>query len=472
MAKIIDPSDLNQNIEVTFNTGSFLIELNYSGNLSADGVSMQALYSFIKEQWKADDNLVKFAFPMISITTEQFELINGWNLSGSSDNIYEVSSSFALVRDAGWAVVNAAGNNTEEWINLTTLGTFSSSLDRAYYYQESGGEILDTIFDGPANQGIRVYASASFDSADYDYRSFFKVYLREKFSTYAFYNLISEQNLTTLDYRKFALPLTNQSDLNISASDSLISTAEPYLSMGITYFTSSFQRLIGATSRSFHVLIDGNSGTKQQIYDFIQYSLRQSSNIDGGDNFPSGVTGSVAEELLEFVGDTLKTKFQTEVGGNTAISGGVFIDNFLAADTNTITFVDDLETERTFPFVAAGNLLFNENLTNDSDAIYKLFFTSGSTGEFGTQNAVIILDNSDNPITGSVDGTASIAFDYDYDNNEQRGAGTSGSDVPFTGVALGLGTAQYVVTTGTWTRSTANTVNFVAALERNYSNPA
>ena len=68
--------------------------------------------------------------------------------------------------------------------------------------------------------------------------------------------------------------------------------------------------------------------------------------------------------------------------------------------------------------------------------------------------------------------SASIPFDYDYDNNEQRGAGTSGSDVPFTGVALGLGTAQYVVTTGTWTRSTANSVNFVAALERNYSNPA
>lgn len=475
MAKIIDPDQLNQGTEVDFDTGSLLIQLNYAGNLTGDGVSMQALYSFIKEEWKNDNNLVKFAFPMISITTEQFELINGWNFSGS---VAEPSASQYLIRDGGWAVVNLAGNNTEEWMNLTTLGQFSSSTDTAYYYQLEGtsslGAFPDTIFSGPVNQGIRIYASASADAQNFDYRGVFKIYLREQGATYGFYNLISEQNLTSLTYRKFALPLTNAEDLNISATDDEITGSAPYTGMSITYFTSSFERLIGATSRSFHVLIDGAGGTKQQIYEYVQKQLRSGSgfNIDSGDNFPSGVTGSVAEELLEFVGDTLKTKYQSTVGGDIATSGGVYIDNFLTSDINTITFVDDTETERTFPFVAAGNLLFNDNLTGDSDAIYKLFFTSGSTGEFGTQDAVIINDNNDSPITGSVDGSASIAFSYDYDNNEQRGGGTSGSDVPFTGVSIGLGTAQYVVTTGTWTRSTTNTVNFVAALERNYSNPA
>jgi hypothetical protein len=245
--------------------------------------------------------------------------------------------------------------------------------------------------------------------------------------------------------------------------------------MSISYFTESFARTIGADSRNFHVLINGNSGTKQQIYEFVQYSLRQPTDIDAGGSFTS-VTGSVSEELLEFVGDTLKTKFQSTVGGNAAISGGVFIDNFLAIDTNNLTFVDDTNTERTFPFVAAGTILFNTNLQNDADAIYKLFFTNDDAGDntgrdFGTQNAIIIEDNSSAPITGSVATSASRAFDYDYDGNIQRGNASSGSDVPFTGVALGLGTAQYVVTTGTWTRSTANSVNFVAALERNYSNP-
>tara|TARA_R110000803_G_scaffold54040_2_gene110615 strand:- start:5997 stop:7439 length:1443 start_codon:yes stop_codon:yes gene_type:complete len=480
MAKIIDPDQLNQGTEVDFLSGSRLIRLNYAGNLTGgntNGVSWQALYSFIKEEWKNDDNLVKFPFPVVSITTEQFELINGWDLSGS---LADISASQYLVRDGGWAVVNSNGNNTEEWMNLTTLGQFQAGTDNAYYYQTSSGDIPLTIFAGPVNQGIRLYASASVETptSTFDYRDFYKVYLREQGKTYGFYDLLAEQNLTALTYRKFALPLTNATDLNIAASDATITTTTPYTGMSISYFTSSFQRTIGGTARDFKVLIDGNSGTKQQIYEFVQKQLRSGSgyDIDSGDNF-ANVTGSVAEELLQFVGDTLKTKFQSSVGGDAGITGGVYIDNFLAIDTNNLTFVDDTDTERTFPFVAAGTILFNTNLQNDGDSIYKLFFTNDDAGDntgrdFGTQNALIIESNNGDPITGSVATSASRAFDYDYDGNIQRGSDSSGSDVPFTGVALGLGTAQYVVTTGTWTRSTANAVNFVAALERNYSNPA
>jgi len=121
-------------------------------------------------------------------------------------------------------------------------------------------------------------------------------------------------------------------------------------------------------------------------------------------------------------------------------------------------------------------LFFNSNLQNDTNAIYKLFFTNDDAGDntgrdFGTQNAIIINDNAGpSPITGSVATSASLAFDYDYDNNVQRGNDSSGSDVPYTAVALGLNTAQYVVTTGTIVRSTTNAVNFVSSLERNYLN--
>jgi hypothetical protein len=38
----------------------------------------------------------------------------------------------------------------------------------------------------------------------------------------------------------------------------------------------------------------------------------------------------------------------------------------------------------------------------------------------------------------------------------------AGTNAPFTAVALGLSGAQYVVTTGSITRSTANVINFVA----------
>lgn len=482
MPKITDPDNLNQGVEVDFLSGSLQIRLNTAGNLSTDGVSLQTLYSFIKEEWKNDNNLIKFPFPMVSITTEQFEFINGWDLSGSAtvSALDDTAGSWTYIKDGGWAVVNAAGNNTQEWMNVTTLGSFNAGTDQAYYYQTSSGVVRNTFLPDVVNQGIQIYSSGSIPSEEFDYRTFFKLYLREQGKVYAFYDLIAEQNLTSLTYRKFALPLANSLDLNIEASDATIISDPAYSGMTITYFTSSFTRTIGAETPSFKVLINGDSGTKQQIYEFVQKQLRSGSgyDIDAGDNILPGVTGSVAEELLEFVGNTLKTKLQSDVGGTGA--GGVYIDNFQAVDTNDLAFVDNTGTEKTFPFVAAGNLLFNSFLTSDSEAIYKVFFTNDDTGDntgrdFGTQDAIIIQDNSGLPITGSVDGSGSIQFDYDYDGNIQRGNSSTGSGqgtiVPFTGVAIGLGSAQYVVTTGNITRTTTNTINFVAAQERNYSNP-
>ena len=101
MAKITDPDLLTQGTEIEFITGSLTIKLNTAGNLTqSDGVSLQTVYSFIKEEWKNDDNLIRFAFPMTSITAEQFELINGWNWSGSAD--VDVSASHYYLRDGGW----------------------------------------------------------------------------------------------------------------------------------------------------------------------------------------------------------------------------------------------------------------------------------------------------------------------------------------------------------------------------------
>src|SRR5210317_1483908 len=115
MAKILDPDLLNQGTEVDFITGSLIIRLNNAGNINTnDGVAMQALYSFIKEEWNSDSNLVKFPFPMIAITSEQFEFINGWDISGS---FTDQSSSKALIRDAGWALKDSSGDSREEYVN-------------------------------------------------------------------------------------------------------------------------------------------------------------------------------------------------------------------------------------------------------------------------------------------------------------------------------------------------------------------
>ena len=70
MALITDPDNLNQGVEVNFVTGTSpkTIELVTAGNLSTDGVTLKALYSFCKEEWKDDASLIPIAVSYTHLT--------------------------------------------------------------------------------------------------------------------------------------------------------------------------------------------------------------------------------------------------------------------------------------------------------------------------------------------------------------------------------------------------------------------
>jgi len=121
--------------------------------------------------------------------------------------------------------------------------------------------------------------------------------------------------------------------------------------------------------------------TAEEIYERVQYLLRQGSNINS--NLTSGeeVFGDSADELLTFVGDTLVAGSVTSPPNNPNFAGGdgVFIEGFDSNDTNRIKFVNnslDTAAEQAFPFVSAGTINFNPNLVNDTGpAEYWMFFT-------------------------------------------------------------------------------------------------
>lgn len=154
MALIVDPDDLNQGTEVTITTGTRLVTLNIAGNLSSDGVTLQALYSFFKEEWKTDATLIPHDFPMIAITPEQFEWVEDWHLTNDTSR--------KLVRTAGWREIDDLDVLQREYAGIITLGTFEDAgADTAYYQQ--GDDPTDTAaaidFDraGPVNEMVQTY---------------------------------------------------------------------------------------------------------------------------------------------------------------------------------------------------------------------------------------------------------------------------------------------------------------------------
>ena len=136
MALIVDPDDLNQSTEVTFDTAAKTIALSQAGNLSTDGVTLKALYSFCKEEWKNDANLIRHPFPFTPITDEQFELKDGWDFANDASRY--------LIRTGGWAVVDTNGVTQEMWAGIITLGSSKlvpsrTCTDCWYCYQLPAG---------------------------------------------------------------------------------------------------------------------------------------------------------------------------------------------------------------------------------------------------------------------------------------------------------------------------------------------
>ena len=124
--------------------------------------------------------------------------------------------------------------------------------------------------------------------------------------------------------------------------------------------------------------------SKTQIYEKVQYLLRQATDID---STTGTVAGDTADALLGFVGATLNAGAALPTNPN-AGGSGVIIEGFDSNDTNSMTFVDNVPVEYTFPFVAAGTINFNSFLVADTSAVYWMFFdyttrTSPSDAQLG-----------------------------------------------------------------------------------------
>ena len=515
MAKIVGPDPLNRNTELVFDLNLKTIQLVPTGNLfdtspAVDsGVTLQAVYSKCKELWNSETDLNKFRFPFDAITEAKMDLINGWTWADAT--------TIRLIRDGGWSIRDGAGNATEMYMGIISLGTFPDA-HQAYYQQEAGFEanVSETEYTGVINEPVKIMEDGIFD-----FRDFFKLFLRVFERTYAVSDLIQDQGFVQLDYIVYRLPLSSIIDPNIIDTDGDVDIEAPYTGMTIDYLRGNgfttwvsegeysiddvvlddtvspgrwFRALtnhdgvvtapnadatnwepyegeeqIGENYYAFNRIIDANNGTAQQIYTFMQRQLRQTGDINDNvstDNFGT-VNGNVAVSFGGMVGPALVT------------NGGVVVRNFNVDDRvnmqfNDITvdggglddeFIPLTSTTRIFPFVSTGTIVPNPILIDDPDAVYTMYFDSVLAGDFDTEDAVIVEDDEGNPLQGPI--TGDIPFTFDYDGNDQGGR-TPGTDAAVTIVAIGLNTAQYVTASFTITRTVGLVFPINAVLERNY----
>ena len=441
MTKIVDPDKLSQSNaastgtttgNVFFDTTNLTIELlpNVVGgwqdagnellddNYNAGGVSLQALYSFLKEEWKSDTTLIKYPFPMIAITAEQFEFVDGWTLTDGTESP-ALFNSTKLIRDAGWAERDSAGAVQKEFAGIISLGTLADSAAAPYYAFDGDTAKRTLNYGGQVNEAIKIFDRTV--SPDFDKReSSLTLYVRSAPTgtspnvtgyTYA-QTTTGDIGVTVLATQAYRFPLAQVVDPNITLGTSEL-TGGVFNDMRIEYYSTA--QAITATGESpgfdVGVIIDADFGansalvpTLNQIYNWVQNELRKSTNINVSPGDESTI-GELTDLLVQFVGATLKTLRQSD-------NDGVFIDGVGSTELNNVEFVDNSGAAKTFPFKVGVNLDFNSNILDDPNAKYFLFYTTNTGGDFGTGNAIEVTDDLGSAVNGDVHATAAVGGDY------------------------------------------------------------
>ena len=130
------------------------------GAAVADGVAMQTLYSFLKEEWRTlaaglgnAEDLIQYTYPIESITSEQFEI------GGTTHSNWDFADQTTkdLIRTGGWAKQDSSGNVIQDYAGIITLGSMDS--DAQVYYQQHAitADPTDFVLTGAVNQAINIF---------------------------------------------------------------------------------------------------------------------------------------------------------------------------------------------------------------------------------------------------------------------------------------------------------------------------
>ena len=349
------------------------------------------------------NHLIEYPFPLVAITPEQFEFLFDWTLF--DDN------SRKLIRTAGWREVPTVGTATQEWVGVISLGNIDGTQtgggDTAYYAFRANGQInyeakSDFTYAGPVNEPVKTFGdvnNGNFDARQKELALFIRVDQKTfgKSDTVS----IGVSSGSTINYQVFRFPLSENTDISwtvpAATINGLTGADEKYGSSTIGSIGPAINYLAADVNsntlfaidlnitRPFGITIDARSGavgnprlTLPEVYSWVKTQLLKNTNIDS-EAVAEGTDqiGSTSDELLQFVGSELQSRL-AENADNATSPSGVAVINFASTDIGNLAFaytgagVGDLEK---FPTIAGGTITFNENLVDDADGRFTMYYT-------------------------------------------------------------------------------------------------
>tara|TARA_R110000824_G_scaffold81446_1_gene204746 strand:+ start:3928 stop:7062 length:3135 start_codon:yes stop_codon:yes gene_type:complete len=272
-----------------------------------------------------------------------------------------------------------------------------------------------------------------------------------------------------------ATVLADGNTTNWAAWDIAAGGGERNISGAYKAFDTIVNADVGITPSGAGPYVDGASkNSVTAVYEWTQWALRLplTVNSDKADAIATGSDirhGNIQNLLVDFVGSNLVTR------------QGVFIDSIPDLDQNNITFTDYANVgSLVYPTVVTVTISFNDNLVNDSNAVFYQYYTNlnGANADFGQPNAVQVNRSNEtkvgsdvSPLPNGIPSIGTYTYQYNYSQDDAGGLKPQGTDTGVTTVAIGLDTGQYVKSSDTITVG-GGTISLVAPVERNYDNQA
>ena len=355
----------------------------------------------------------------------------------------------------GTGVITSATSGESLYANVYTLGSINAGSTNTLYIEQLNSELVNTQISqywdaGHVDLLVKVKESnALIDSG------LIRVYCREYGDLYSHYAIDLSAG------GRNPVPLGTASDSNNQTAKGTVAT---WNDVTITFGSITRDLQNGNGLLPYTVEIDcGNRTSLLQVYERLKLvcSIASVFALNGNTGQFYRAAGSYAENVT--------APFGSFAGGQFFGERGVYLKNVPVNDVNNYKLVDSTNATQLPPYLATGTFTLGANLMNDANAKVTMFFTTNPSGNYGTENAVIVNDALGIPISYKVLGRSSINWSISYDTNSQGGR-TPGTPMAVTIVAIGTSTGKLITTSYTITRTAGQSILLAADFELNYAN--
>lgn len=405
-----------------------------------DGIMLEALYAFEREQRRLDETLrqydpyfegsFKFAGAYNLINGRKFDDADGSATSNTVDDRFKL-------RGSGWRELDAAGLLGRVYFGDRSLGNIEAT-SQPYSQLALNDVVTDFDKDGPIDEAVQVMGdnAVDADTTTFDTRTFHALSVR----TYEFNpdrKTLTDSGVSEMDGYSVGFALGETPHLTTLEANMPIASvynAAPASQLGV-WLNMTLEQLDTPQTETGFNQADGdftwvqNNPGAANLDECVAY-LDAISAVDADIN-AHGSNTTNGKQVGTWYTYSADGKIQPRVDDGST-GEGLFIEGLVGVDKQRVIFTDDADGTKTYPFFVSNIVTVGANAVADVLAWFHAFFRDGADNapgggdDFGDAGAITVEDSSAVEVKGTVNSSGfrsgnDIVFEFDFDGDTVGG---------------------------------------------------